>query len=245
MLTVAIGKCRRGVGQFVLFLLFLQLICVGKVAFAAAEAMDEKALAVLEQTVAYYQTLENFRAVYRLSIRYPEEDKLYRSTMVITVRGEQSRCCYNHKETITDGETIWVYDKDLKEVTISSYEKTDYALNFLELCRRYQQDYILAYKGEQIVSLAKKARIQDLVQLIPIANNDWQHITLAIDRATAQIHGWEIVQNDETSYICTLDNFSINLPLADDYFTFDPMAHGDIEIIDLREDEASSDEMES
>ncbi|WP_342265176.1 outer membrane lipoprotein carrier protein LolA [Cardinium endosymbiont of Philonthus spinipes] len=204
-------------------------------------AVDEKALEILEKTSAYYQGLENFSAIYNLTIKYPEEDAVRHDKMRITARGQQYRLSYDQKETITDGETVWVYDKALKEVTISEYAKTDSDLNFAELYNIYQQGYLSVYLGERIVHKTKNI-IRDIVQLTPVQEeSSFKSITLEVDRTTSQIHRWEVVQNEETRYICTVCKFSVNMPLSDAYFTFDIGAHGDLEVIDLREGEEEID----
>lgn len=204
-------------------------------------AVDEKALEILEKTSAYYQGLENFSAIYNLTIKYPEEDAVRHDKMRITARGQQYRLSYDQKETITDGETVWVYDKALKEVTISEYAKTDSDLNFAELYNLYQQGYLSVYLGERIVHKTKNI-IRDIVQLTPVQEeSSFKSITLEVDRTTSQIHRWEVVQNEETRYICTVCKFSVNMPLSDAYFTFDIGAHGDLEVIDLREGEEEID----
>ncbi|UWW96661.1 MAG: outer membrane lipoprotein carrier protein LolA [Candidatus Cardinium sp.] len=226
-------------------------------AFAADEkvleilekTVDEKALEILDKTSAYYQGLEDFRAVYGVTIKYPEEDTVQCGKMEITARGQQYRLSYgkkktitdrktvDKKETITDGKTVWVYDEDLNEVTISEYAKTDSDLNFAELYNLYQQGYQSVYIGERIVHKTKNI-IRDIVQLTPLdEGSSFKSITLEVDRATAQIHRWEVVQNEETRYICTVCRFSVNIPLSDDYFTFDMGAHPGVEVIDLRESE--------
>ncbi|WP_339044686.1 outer membrane lipoprotein carrier protein LolA [Cardinium endosymbiont of Tipula unca] len=199
--------------------------------------VDEKSLEILEKTSAYYQGLENFRATYNLTIRYPEEDMVQSSKMAIVVRGHQYRLSYSQKETITDGETIWAYDKEMKEVTISDYDKTDYSMNFAELYNLYQYGYQFFYVQEHVVSKIKNI-IRDVIQLIPSSeDSNFKSITLEIDRTTSQIHRWEIVQNEETRYICTISSFATNIPLSDDYFKFDITGYKELEVIDLRESE--------
>lgn len=199
--------------------------------------IDEKALGILEKTSAYYQGLENFRATYDLTIRYPEEDIVESSKMAIVVRGHQYRLSYNQKETITDGETIWAYDKEIKEVTISDYAKTDYSMNFAELYNLYQYGYQFFYVKEHVVNKTKDI-IRDVIQLIPSSeDSSFKSITLEIDRTTSQIHRWAIVQNEETRYICTISSFLVNILLSDDCFKFDITAYKALEVIDLRESE--------
>ncbi|TDG93286.1 LolA family protein [Cardinium endosymbiont of Culicoides punctatus] len=199
--------------------------------------VDEKALEILEKTSAYYQGLENFRATYDLVIKYPEEDITQSSKLTIIVRGHQYRLSYDQKETITDGETIWVYDKEMKEVTISDYDKTNYSLNFADLYNLYQYGYLFFYVQEHVLNKRKNI-IRDVVQLIPSSEDSaFKSITLEIDRASFQIHKWEIVQNEEIKYVCTINSFAANIPLSDDYFKFDIHVCKDLEIIDLRENE--------
>lgn len=208
-------------------------------------SVDEKALEVLDKTSAYYQGLENFRANYRLTIQYPDEEIVQHTKMRITAQGQQYRLTYDQKETITDGTTVWVYDKELKEVTISDYANTDSDLNFAELYSLYQRGYTAVYIGERVIN-KKKGTIRDVVQLTPVdQDNAFKSITIEIDRATSQIYRWEVVQNEETRYICTVYSFSVNIPLSDAYFTFDIAAHKDLEVIDLRqsEEEIDVDEM--
>lgn len=214
---------------------------VDEKALEMLEEVDEKALEILEKTSAYYQGLENFSATYDWAIKYPEEEIVRYDKMYITARGQQYRLFYDQKETITDGETVWVYDKELKEVTISEYAKTDFELNFSELYNLYQQGYRSVYIGERLVDKTKNI-IRDIVQLTPLhEDSSFKSITLEVDRATSQIHRWEVVQNEETRYICTVCKFSVNIPLSDAYFRFDVGAHGGLEVIDLRESEEEID----
>jgi outer membrane lipoprotein-sorting protein len=221
-------------------LLIVNSFCLLTAAFSwnASAAVDEKALAVLEKTSAYYQALENFQATYTLTIQYPSEDITQSSKLSLTARGQQYKWSYDQRETITDGETIWVYDKEIQEVTISDYATTDCAFNFAELYNLYQQGYEPHYLKERILKNKKKKSIRDVIRLIPKQEDSiFQHITIEIDRATAQIHGWEMVQTEETRYICTLCSFAANLPLPDNCFTFDPATYQGVEVIDLRQNE--------
>lgn len=197
-------------------------------------SLDEKAMAILDTTAAYYQTLENFSATYNLTICYGEAEETESFKMVITASGQQHRLCYGQKEIVTDGETVWTYDSTFHEVTLTSYDQTDDSVNFAELYNLYQKGYRAIYMGADGQTTNS---IYDIVQLISVdEENLLQSITLEIDRATLQIHGWEMVQHDEIRYICTGCSFSVNLPLPDDYFTFDLNAYKEVEVIDLREE---------
>lgn len=221
----------------------LLLIGLNSIALYGAEGkeVDTKARSILEKASAYYQGLENFRAIYNLTVKYPEEEEVHTSKMCITVQGQQYKLCYFQKEIITDGETIWEYDKEFKEVTISEYDKTDCTLNFAELHNLYQQGYTFMYVGERMEVYKKQNTIRDIIQLTPSQDSgDFLSITLEIDRSTSQIRKWEIIQNEETKYVCTMINLFTNIPLADNYFVFDLTKHGDAEVIDLRENEGNN-----
>lgn len=200
-----------------------------------ADNVDEKARFILEKTSAFYQGLENFRATYKLVVEYPTENFVQKSKITITACGQQYRLCYDQKETITDGETVWVYDEVMKEVTISDYATTDCSLNFAELYNLYQEGYASKYVGMHVVN-KKKRIIRDLIKLVPDdKNSDITNVILEIDRSTSQIYGWKILQNDHVEYSCTLCSFDINVPLSDDYFKFDFNNYDVLETIDLRE----------
>jgi len=203
--------------------------------------VNDKALKILERTSAYYQEIESFRATYELTIHYPElEESIIESLKVmLTVRGQQYQLDSSQQETITDGQTLWIYDKEMKEVTISNYATTDAVLNFVELYNLYQQGYTVTYLKQKILN-KKKNSIQDVVQLIPHSDNtdsNFTSIILSIDAASAQIHSWEITQNEGTKYVGKLCSFEENIELSDDYFTFDLTSHDLLEVIDLREPE--------
>lgn len=218
----------------VLFRSFLMIGLTFLTTIAFAE-VNKKALEVLEKTSAYYQELENFSAIYNLQVIYSEEDMEQSSKMTITARGQQYRLSYDQKETITDGETVWVYDKEMQEVTISAYAATDSFMNFSELYNLYQQGYTSVYLGERIIK-KEKNKIRDIVQLTSASeDNNFASVIFEIDRATSQIHKCEIVQDEGVKYICVMRNFLVNIPLPDDYFTFDVSRYKDLEVIDLRE----------
>lgn len=217
--------------------------------FDKVGATDEKAIEVLEKTCAYYQELTSFKAVYdcTLTIHYPESEEpcVQSSKMELAVSGEQYRLALDGQETITDGTTMWIYDKTMKEVTISNYSKQNFSFHFSNLHNLYQQGCYPTYIQTKVIS-KKKQKVQDVIQLVPTEDHqEFQSIQLIIDRASAQIHGFDIVQNEELSYRFRMKSLAVNITLPDDYFTFDLNAHDLLEVVDLREDEASFEQMET
>lgn len=201
----------------------------------------KKELIVLDKTRTFYQSLNSFTATYNYTVKQREGYTSPSYESVVTVCGEQYRYTKLGEKVYCDGEILWRFLTDLNEVTISDYTATEGDISPARM-------HVLYQEGFQPVGIEEKKieeQIYDVIILEPIDEDSTIcKITLAINQSTYQIDRFEIIDQEETSYMATLqkESFKPNIILPENYFTFNPSKYPDLEVIDLRGDSEDSEE---
>lgn len=151
------------------------------------------------------------------------------STGIIHLKGNKYNIALDEHEYISDGETVWVCLKDVKEIHISYAENIEQSMNPVHLLNDFQKHY----KAKLIRQDVTDQKFVNLVDVIPnrphtffkyrvaILDNDMLSYIEAYDR-----HGG--------TYNIRFDNVKKNKTIDSDIFQFDESKFTDMDIIDLR-----------
>lgn len=131
-------------------------------------------------------------------------------------------------ELISDGTTVWQWDKAAQEVAVNNLEPGEAAnlLNPSALLEGYERDF-----------KAKYIRTDDdgtaVIDLQPRAARNYHKIRLLIDEESGLLKRLEVHKYDSGREIYTISDFRRATTPASD-FTFDPAKHPGVEVIDMR-----------
>ena len=200
-----------------------------------AHVVDDKAHGVLNQIYHHYHVLKNFKAEYRVMLEDPDLNQVRRYKLLMVISGPCYKLCYDRKEVVTDGRTVWIYDDAFREVTIKNYKTDDALLDITQLytiCNRdYAGQYLKAY-----IAHKKKGVLRDVIKLnARCIDNPIDNIVLEIERGSLKICKWRIVYRNHAVCQGELSGFATNLALGEDYFQFNVSDNKHLEVVDIRE----------
>ena len=191
---------------------------------------DAKALEILDSMCAYCQNIKACEVTFTYTIENLQEGEQEEFEGTITVKGEKYRLCVEGQEIFSNGETTWLYLKDVNEVNINNYDPKDHS-NPFKIYTIYKEGYQSMYVEEKVI----KGKIYDIIELTPIEQDDTIFkIALEIERDTKRLRSWSKLEHNGTKHTYLITKFEEKLSLDDTYFNFNPDNYEGIEVIDMR-----------
>lgn len=195
-----------------------------------ANAQDAKAKAILDNVTKKVNTLKTIKANFALKLTGGKVNDSKKGT--IAIKGTKYHVQLTGQEIICDNKTVWTYNADAKEVTVSSFNPKDQSISPAKLLTNfYDKEYRYKYIGERTEG-GKKC---DVIELTPIdANKQTTKIELLIDKSNSMIAGGNIWAKNGNKTTYMISNVVTDKPIADDFFTWNAKAHPGVEVNDLR-----------
>lgn len=215
------------------FAVFTPALC-----FSQTEAeKDPKAKAILDKLSKTTQTYSTIVSEYVLTIYDKNQKKSEEQAGKIELKGDKFKLEIPGNIIISDGKTLWNYNKDAKEVTIKNYNADDEKnetitpTNFFTI---YEKGYKYQYDKKENVGKITC----DVVNLYPAIKPEkkkFHTIKLYIDSKKNQIVKAKVMMKNGEVYVYSVKKFSFNVPLSDSYFVFDTKGLKSDQIVDERE----------
>ena len=194
---------------------------------------DPRAEEILNSVSEKYQSLNGLTATFEYTYSNAQDGTNQINTGEVTVKGNKYKLVLNDQEIYNNGENVWTYIKsnNFKEVTINTVEEDMEELTPSNIYNIYKKGYNYKYIGEETQN-------GNLVQVIELyaenKKNQFQKITLFVDKANKHLVGWEIQDDIGGIFSYKFKEIDIKQNFPDSYFVFDPKKHPDVEVIDLR-----------
>ncbi len=191
---------------------------------------DAKAKAILEGVAKKVKSLKSMKANFVLNLTGGKVKDSKKGTL--SLKGEKYHIELGSQEIICDNTTTWTYNKDTKEVQISTPNQGEQSISPAKLLTNaYDKDYKYTYKGEK----KEQGKNCDLIELFPKDNTKKiSKIDLYVDKATSMVSSVNTFDKNgnQTQYI--LSNLTQNPSLPDTYFSWNQKEHAGVEVVDLR-----------
>jgi outer membrane lipoprotein carrier protein len=192
---------------------------------------DPKALEVLEAMSKKYKAVPAFEAniSYTLTNEVEKINEEFKGKMV--VKGDKYRLILPEQEVINDGQTLWTYLPEAKEVNIDNFDPTSDDLNPSKIFEVYKKGFKYLHMGE----VTEAGVICDVVDLVP-EKKDAQYfkIRMNISKKDKSIQNFTMFDKSGNRYKYTISKFTPNATITDSYFAFDAKNYPGVEVIDLR-----------
>jgi len=199
----------------------------------SAFAQDAKAKAVLDAVSKKVSSLKSLKANFSLTLTGGKGGKVTDSKKgTVALKGQKYHVLLSGQEIICDTKIIWTYNKEAKEVQVSSYNPSEQTISPAKLLTNFwDKEYKYTYKGER----KEGGKNCDVVELTPIdSKKKLMKIELLVDKATSTIVGGNYWEKNGNKYQYTVSNFMPNASIPDTYFTFEKKDHPGVEFVDLR-----------
>ena len=207
----------------IVFLLFMFLS--GTAVKAQTTEAAKKLLDQVSAKIASFKTMQ-FDFVYVLENR--QENIKQETEGSVTVSGDRYKLNFLGAEQLFDGQKTYTIVPENEEITISTFEEEDdFGINPSKLLYFYKEGYAFQWDIKQNVM----GRNIQFIKLIPIEENkEVKYLLLGIDTRLKTIYRLIEIGANETRTTLTISNFTPNIKLAANYFTFDATQYPDFYI---------------
>ena len=151
----------------------------------------------------------------------------------VIVSGERYYMSTPGMEIFFDGESIWTYTHDIKQVVRERPRGgTNLLDNPVRFFKLYDEDFDHVYRGRT----TWKGKSVDVVELTPRqSGEDYSSMLLRLDASTHRplSLSYRVAGNFSPLEI-TVRKLTPNVPVSDARFTFDRRAHKEVEVVDFR-----------
>lgn len=198
---------------------------IGQITHASQGRLDENATAALKKASARFN--QNVSFTVTATMLDSQRKKTGSHTAEVRYNKGKYRLVAGDQELISDGTTVWHWNKTAKEVTVNTLGGDDIDLmNPGRLLANYEQSF-----------KAKYIRTDDdgtaVIDLQPRSARSYHKIRLFIDEESGLLKRMEVQKYDSSREIYDITNFKRTANAASQ-FTFDTALHPDVEVIDMR-----------
>lgn len=187
---------------------------------------DKKASEVLDAMSKKYQALNSYKATFS----YAGEGGKYKGDLA--VKKNAFRLKLAGQEVFTDGKTMSTYIKETNEVNVQDYDAGSAGeFNPTKIYSIYKQGYSYKYIGEQ----KQGGQPVEVVELTPEKKNTQiTKVQIAVNKKDKSVKGWKLTDKSGKITSYSIDSFTPNVAIADNYFVFDKSKYPGVEVVDLR-----------
>lgn len=199
---------------------------------ASAQKSDPEAKAILDAVSAKFKTFTTVQATFSYKVENAAGKALSNKTGTLLMKGTKYRVSFAGQEIFCNGTTIWNYDKNANEVTISKLESSSGTITPQKLFTNfYDKDFRYILNGEKKVG---NKTLQE-IEMTPIDKSKPFHkVYLLIDKAAKTIYSTKVLENAGNRYTYTVSTMKTNAAMDDSQFTFDKKKYPGVEEVDLR-----------
>ena len=182
----------------------------------------KKLLDQVSEKIASFKTMK-FDFNYVLENR--QENIKQETSGSVTVSGDRYKLLFLGAEQLFDGEKTYTIVPENEEITIENLDETDeIGINPSNLLYFYKEGYAFQWDIKQKVM----GRSIQFIKLIPMAENkEVSYLLLGIDSLKKTIYRLIEIGVNQTRTTLTISNFTSNVELAENFFTFDPSLYPD------------------
>lgn len=209
----------------ILLATLLPLASLAQITHSSQGRLDENAVQVLEKAAARFNQNVSFNVT--MTTTNPNRETTAKQTADVRYHKGKYRLVAGEMELISDGTTVWQWNKAASEVAITNVSDDDVdLLNPGRLLANYNRSF-----------KAKYIRTDDdgtaVVDLQPRSTRSYHKIRLLINEADGLLRRIEVHKYDSSREFYDITGFK-RAANAASQFTFDPAKHPDVEIIDMR-----------
>lgn len=197
---------------------------------------DPKAQEILDALSNKAEGYKSFSADFEYTLINKAEGINETQSGKVTMKGKKKyKLEVAGQEIMSDGETVWTYIKDVKELQISDLPEEDEEdgnmMNPANAVHMYKKGFKYKYEGTETID-GIQADVIKMYPTVPQGKN-YHTIIVNIDKAKLELVSMIVKGKDGNEYTYRLKNFTPNIAVSDSDFEFDEDQADDI--IDLRE----------
>lgn len=188
---------------------------------------DKRAGDILDAMSKKYKTYKTYQAAFTFT-----SDGASPFKGDLTVKDQKFRLKLGGQEVFNDGKTMSTYIKESNEVNVQDYDgSANSDFNPSRIYAIYKKGFNYRFVGEQ--KLAGKP--VEVIELTPEKKNTQvAKVQISVDKADKSVRSWQITDKSGKRTTYTINKFTPNISVADNFFVFDKGKYPGVEMVDLR-----------
>ena len=210
--------------------LAIAMICIS--ISGIAQNNDPAAKKVLDAVSAKFKSFKSVLAKFTYRVQNAVGKTLSTKKGSVTMKGEKYRISFGDQEIWCDGKTVWNYDKNSNEVTVS---KADVAASTNTIQKFftnfYDKDFLYKLNGD------KKEGTKTLqeIEMTPTDKTKAFHkVYVLVDKNAQTIYSTKVLETSGNKYDYTVNSMKPNVVAADSTFIFDKGKYPGVEEVNLQ-----------
>jgi outer membrane lipoprotein-sorting protein len=186
-----------------------------------SQEQDPKAKAVLTDVSKTTKTYKTITADVVFTMLDKDKKQVEKpQTWKIFTKGDKFRIEIPGTTIVSDGKTLWNYNKDAKEVTIKHFDPDNDEQNPSKMFTMYENGYKFKYEKEEKVGSAA-CHVIDLYPAVKPEKKKFHTIKLYADKAKKQVVRLRMMMKDGGTQTYDVKALKPNAVIADNQFVFD------------------------
>ena len=193
---------------------------------------DAEAKKILDAVSAKFKTYKTVKAAFTLKVENAQGKVQGTKTGTVQMKGTKYRVSITGQEIMSDGKTVWTYDKSANEVQVSTLDNSAGNLTPQKLFTNFYDKDFLYVQNEDV---KRNGKTYQVVELTPIdKTKPFFKVIIEVDKANNNIASTKVFEKNGNRYTYAVSSLTPNQAMTDDVFVFDPKKFPGVEVIDLR-----------
>ena len=193
---------------------------------------DAEAKKILDAVSTKFKTYKTVKAAFTLKVENAQGKAQGTKSGTVQMKGTKYRVSITGQEIISDGKTVWTYDKSANEVQVSTLDNSAGNLTPQKLFTNFYDKDFLYVQNEDV---KRNGKTYQVVELTPIdKTKPFFKVIIEVDKANNNIASTKVFEKNGNRYTYAVISLTANQPMSDDIFVFDPKKYPGVEVIDLR-----------
>lgn len=199
----------------------LLALFAGSSLFLAAQDQDPKAKGILDELSKTTKAYKTMQADVMFTVLNKDKKAVEKpQSWKINVKGQKFKLEIPGTSIVSDGKTLWNYNKDAKEVTIKNFDPENDEQNPAKIFTMYETGYKYKYSNEEKCG-AGVCHVIDLVPAVKPEKKKFHTVKIYIDKAKKQIVQLKMLMKDGGTQVYDVKSIKSNTEMADNMFVFD------------------------
>jgi outer membrane lipoprotein carrier protein len=203
--------------------------------FVLAQEQDPKAKPILDELSKTTKTYKTMVADYTFIMLNKDGKQLEKQSGKVQLKGTKFKLEIPGNTIVSDGKTMWNYNKDAKEVTIKNFNAdNDEQLNPNKIFTMYETGFKYKYDKEEKAGTATY-QVIDLYPSVKPEKKKFHTVKLYVDKTKKQVGKMVMLMKDGGKQVYEIKSMKPNSELSDNLFVFDTKSFKADQIIDERD----------
>jgi outer membrane lipoprotein carrier protein len=210
---------------------FLLLASAGLIVNAQT-SNDPAAKKILDAVSTKFKAYKSPQANFTYKVENAQGKALSTKKGTVTMKGNKYKVKMDGMEIISDGKTVWNYDKSANEVTVNNVDASGSAMTPQKLLTNfYDKDFLYKLNGEKKEG---KKQVQE-IELTPTdKTRPFHKVYLMVDKTANSLYSAKFLEKSGGRYSYTITDMKSSASVTDKDFTFDKSKYPGVEVVDLR-----------